>query len=121
LRSGGYDMRSIIQQMIHTWGTDVKVNHKGNASYTKAVFVPTTSRSWQNMEHVYSPVGETPRGQYNYIGALEPVAEKGDILEVGGKPYLLRRVEVVRDAKGPLYRWGLCVESGGPDQWGDRT
>lgn len=112
-------MRRLVEKMIHSWGTEVKINHQGISSVTRAVFVPTTSRSWQNMQHVYSPVGETPRGQYNYIGALEPVAEKGDILEVGGNKYLLRRVEVVQDARGPLYRWGLCVESGGIDAWGD--
>lgn len=114
-------MRSTLEKMIHRWGTEVTVLHQGTATVTKAIFLPTTSRSWQNMQHVYSPVGETPRGQYNYIGALEPVAEKGDVLKVGGNPYLLRRVEIVRDSRGPLYRWGLCVERGGVDKWADPT
>lgn len=112
-------MRKSVEKMIRTWGTDVKVCHKGTITWTKGVFVPTTSRSWQNMENVFTPLGETPRGQYNYIGTLEPVAEKGDTLEVGGKQYLLRRAELIQDKNGPLYRWGLCVEMGGRDYWGD--
>ena len=52
---------------------------------------------------------------------MEPVVEKGDILEVNSKRYLLRRAEVIHDRKGPLYRWGLCVERGGDDEWGDPT
>lgn len=114
-------MRGMVEKMIRTWGTRITVHHQGVATQTKGMFMPTTSRSWQNMENVYTELGETPRGQYNYIGAMEPVAEKGDILEVNNKRYLLRRAEVVYDRKGPLYRWGLCVEKGGDDEWGDRA
>lgn len=119
MRFWGCDMRKTVEKMIRTWGTEVKVVHEGLATMTTAIFMPTTSRSWQNMQDVYSPLGETPRGQYNYISALEPLVEKGDKLYVGDKAYRVRRAEVIRDAKGPLYRWGLCVESGGLDFWGD--
>ena len=44
---------------------------------------------------------------------------KGDLLDVGGRRYLMRRAEVVYDSKGPLYRWGLCVERGREDAWSD--
>lgn len=112
-------VRNMVEKMIRNWGTDVTVYHRGVPSTAKGVFVSTTSRSWQNMQNVFTELGETPRGQYNYIGAMEPVAEKGDILEVNNKRYLLRRAEVVYDRKGPLYRWGLCVERGGDDEWGN--
>ena len=111
--------RNMVEKMIRNWGTDVTVYHRGVPSTAKGVFVSTTSRSWQNMQNVFTELGETPRGQYNYVGAMEPVAEKGDILEVNSKRYLLRRAEVVYDRKGPLYRWGLCVERGGDDEWGN--
>ena len=112
-------MRATVEKMIRSLGTDVTVYHKGICTTTKGVFVPTTSRSWQNMQNVFTELGETPRGQYNYIGAMEPVAERGDVLEVGGKRYLIRRAEVVYESKGPLYRWGLCVERGKEDTWSD--
>ncbi len=80
--------------------------------------MPTTSRSWQNMENVYTPLGETPRGQYNYIGPADAQAVLGDLLIVGDRRYFLRRMEIIRDSTGELYRWGLCVERGGPDAWG---
>lgn len=114
-------MRQLVEKLIRRCGTTVTVYHEGIKTETRGIFMPTTSRSWQNMQHVYSPLGETPRGQYNYIGALEPVAEKGDVLEVGGRRYLLRRVEIVRDARGPVYRWGLGVERGGDDNWGSQV
>lgn len=108
----------MLSCIFKTYGTLVTTHHQGLHLRVRAFFMPTASRSWQNMEHVYTPLGETPRGQYNYIGPPEPVVEAGDTLEVGGRPYLIRRLEVIQDEKGPLYRWGLCVENGGPDGWG---
>ena len=77
-------MRTTVEKMIRNLGTDVTVHHNGVTVITKGIFVPTTSRSWQNMQNVFSELGEAPRGQYNYIGAMEPVVEKGDLLDVGG-------------------------------------
>lgn len=111
-------MRRMLEKILRCYGTEVTIHHKGIHSVVRAFFMPTASRSWQNMEHVYTPLGETPRGQYNYIGPAEPVAEMGDVLEVGGRSYLLRRLEVIEYDSAPVYRWGLCVENGGIDGWG---
>ena len=112
-------MKKLIERMIQSWGIALTVHHQGIHTQTRGIFVPTTSRSWQNMQHVFTPLGETPRGQYNYIGAMSPAAEAGDTLTVGEKSYLIRRSEIICDRSGPLYRWALCVENGGRDQWGD--
>ncbi len=112
-------MRTTVEKMIRNLGTNVTVYHNGASAAAKSIFVPTTSRSWQNMQNVFTELGEAPRGQYNYIGALEPVVEKGDQLDVGGRRYIMRRAEVIYDSKGPLYRWGLCVECGREDAWSD--
>ena len=114
-------MRATVEKMIRSLGTDVTVHHNGVTVITKGIFVPTTSRSWQNMQNVFSELGEAPRGQYNYIGAMEPVVEKGDLLDVGGRRYLMRRAEVIYDSRGALYRWGLCVERGSEDVWSDQS
>ena len=114
-------MRTTVEKMIRNLGTDVTVHHNGVTVITKGIFVPTTSRSWQNMQNVFSELGEAPRGQYNYIGAMEPVVEKGGLLDVGGRRYLMRRAEVIYDSRGALYRWGLCVERGSEDVWSDQS
>lgn len=112
-------MRKTLERILSKYGVTLILHHQGLSCPVRAFFTPTASRSWQNMEHVYTPLGETPRGQYNYIGPAEPAAEMGDVLEVGGREYLLRRLEVIQDDNGPVYRWGLCVENGGPDTWGN--
>ena len=114
-------MRAAVEKLIRGLGTVVKIRHEGQIVNTVGIFMPTTSRSWQNMQNVFSELGETPRGQYNYIGTVEPAVEKGDLLDVGGRRYLMRRSEVIYDQNGPLYRWGLCVERGGEDEWDEQT
>ena len=85
-------MRTTVEKMIHNLGTNVTVYHNGESAKAKSIFVPTTSRSWQNMQNVFTELGVAPRGQYNYIGALEPVIEKGDLLDVGERRSMTARV-----------------------------
>ena len=92
---------------------------RGTESWqVRAFFQPVRSKSWDYSDSNYSPLGEIPRGQYVYIGPVEPAAEAGDSLMVGNKGYWLRRTELIYDANGPVYCWGMCVEKGGEDTWG---
>lgn len=111
-------MRSMVDKILQSYGTAVQLQ-KGTGSYgIRAFFQPVRSKSWQYLEGDYSPLGEIPRGQYVYIGPVEPAAEAGDTVCVGDKAYWLRRTELIRDAQGPVYCWGICVEKGGEDTWG---
>ena len=111
-------MKNLLERIFRRYGVALTVVHEGNRTETRAFFMPTASRSWQNMEQVYTPLGETPRGQYNYIGPAGVEADAGDLLIVGEKRYTIRRMETIRDDSGIIYRWGLCVERGGIDSWG---
>ncbi len=113
-------MKQIISRILKTYGTAVTLCHQGQEYPIRAFFQPVRSKSWKYLNGDYSPLGEIPRGQYVFIGPLEPSAEAGDVVIVGGKGYLFRQVEKIYDADGPLYCWGMCVERGGEDQWGTR-
>ncbi|MBR4291306.1 MAG: hypothetical protein IKT52_11835 [Oscillospiraceae bacterium] len=111
-------MLQMVETVLKTYGTAVTLQ-QGEALHTvRAFFQPVRSKSWQYLEGNYSPLGEIPRGQYVYLGPVSPKAEAGDTLLVDGKAYWLRRTELVRDGKGPVYCWGMCVEKGGEDTWG---
>ena len=112
---GGYDMRAMLEKVMGRWGTTVTLQRSGQ-SY-KAFLHETGSRTWQNMEKVYTPLGEVPRGQYLYMGPVEPALQVGDVLRCGGKIYELRRAEATLYGDLPIYCWGLCVEKGGEDTW----
>ena len=110
-------MQQMIGKILNTYGVSVTWKKEEPVTY-RGFFQPVRSKSWQYLEGNYSPLGEVPRGQYVYIGPVEPAAEAGDTLTVDGQDYWLRRTELVRDGNGPVYCWGMCVEKGGEDTWG---
>ena len=114
-------MQRMVEKILSAYGTAVTLRHGGTDYELRAFFQPVRSKSWQYLEGNYSPLGEIPRGQYVYIGPVEPAAEAGDALTVGGKDYWLRRTELIRDANSPVYCWGMCVEKGGEDTWGRQS
>lgn len=110
-------MQQMIGKILNTYG--VSVTWKGEEPVTyRGFFQPVRSKSWQYLEGNYSPLGEVPRGQYVYIGPAERCVAFGDTLEVGGKDYMVRRVEPVYYGEDVAYYWGMCVEKGGEDTWG---
>ena len=114
-------MRQMVDKILKTHGTAVTLNHGADSYDIFAFFQPVRSKSWQYLEGNYSPLGEIPRGQFVYIGPVEPGAQAGDTLTVDGKNYWLRRAELIRDGNGPVYCWGMCVEKGGEDNWGRQS
>jgi hypothetical protein len=53
-----------------------------------------------------------------YIGPAEQEIAFGETLAVDGKDYMVRRVEPVYYGEEVAYYWGMCVEKGGEDNWG---
>ena len=111
-------MQQMVETILATCGTSVTLQQGETAHAIRAFFQPVRSKSWQYLEGNYSPLGEIPRGQYVYLGPVSPQAEAGNTLFVGSKAYWLRRTELVYDGNGPVYCWGMCVEKGGEDTWG---
>ena len=111
-------MERMVARILSTYGAAVTLLQEGEVHQIRAFFQPVRSKSWSYLDGEYSPLGEIPRGQYVYIGPVEPRAAEGDTVTVDGKSYRLRRAELVRDANGPVYCWGMCVEKGGEDTWG---
>ena len=108
----------MVSKILSAYGSKLVLVHGEESLEIRAFFQPVRSKSWQYLEGNYSPLGEIPRGQFVYIGPVEPGALAGDTLTVDGKDYWLRRTELVRDGNGPVYCWGMCVEKGGEDTWG---
>ena len=87
----------------------------------RGFFQPVRSKSWQNMVSLDTPLGEVPRGQYVYIGPPDVMARDGDVLTVGSRDYVFRRVEPYFYGDRAVYLWGLCMEKGGNDTWGSQS
>ena len=111
-------MRRMVDKILHSYGSVSRLCRGPPVRTGRGFFQPVRSKSWQYLEGNYSPLGEVPRGQYVYIGPAEPEAQAGDTLQVAGKDYWLRRAELIHDREGAVYCWGMCVEKGGEDAWG---
>lgn len=111
-------VRQMIDKILETYGVEMMLKQENVELRFHAFFQPVRSKSWQYLEGNYSPLGEVPRGQYVYIGPASLLLDVGDTLCVGGKEYMLRRVEPVHYGEETAYHWGMCVEKGGEDTWG---
>ena len=98
-------MRKMAEGIFRQYGTTLDLTVEGNRQQVRAFFQPVRSKSWQYLEGDYSPLGEIPRGQYVYIGPVEPAAEAGDTLTVDGKEYVLtsQRLQGMEDLEGFRY------------------
>ncbi len=111
-------MQALMDRIFDRYGDDAVLTSSEAVQDVKVFFHSVNSRSWQNMERMFFPLGEIHRGQYICVLPISAVAEAGDTVAVHGKTYVLRRVEEMFAQGQAIYRWGLCVEKGGDDNWG---
>ena len=111
-------MQKDVQALMRRWGNSLTLHKNGEKLSFRGFLHHSNSRSLQNLYQEFGPLGQIPGGWYVYIGPAEPAVQEGDILSMDGKQYRLRRVEAVTFREEPLYCWGLCVEKGGEDTWG---
>lgn len=113
-------MRSMMDQIFARYGSSAVLTTEAGKQKVKVFFHSVNSRSWQNMERMFFPLGEIHRGQYICVLPIAAAATAGDTVTVNGTSYKLRRVEEMFIKGESVYRWGLCVEKGGDDNWGAR-
>lgn len=110
-------MKQAIDFILQHYGSTVEAVTGESAQSFPAFLQPVTSKSWQNMERTFGPLGEIPRGQYLYIGPVEQDILGVEFLRCHGEEYLVRRADTLLVGNVPLYIWGLCVKKGGDDPW----
>ena len=110
-------MKSTVEAILRQYGTDLLITSGEEQKTVRGFFRAVNSKSWQSMESEATLLGEISRGQYAYIGPADGGIKEGDILSLGEKTYLFRRVELYYYGNQPVYQWGLCVEKGVNDIW----
>lgn len=113
-------MRRMIEKILNCYGTAATVCHNGEEGTVRCFFQPSTSKSWQAMDPMVTPLGQIPGGQYLYIGPAGQAVAAGDTMTVADCRYLVRRAEAYRDRNEIVYWWALCAKKGGDDTWGCR-
>lgn len=110
-------MFRLVGKVLNRYGSEIVLQRGEKRTGFRGFFHHTASRDWHNMEKVFSPLGQIPRGQYALIAPADLGLKVGDILEHNGKSYGLRRVETILFRDDALYCWGLCVERGATTEW----
>lgn len=106
-----------VAWLLSKFGASITVEHGKEATACRGFLRPVTGKYWQNMEHVFSDIGQVPRGQYLYIGPASVAVAQGDRIELEGIGYLVRRAERILIGDACVYCWGLCVQEGESDTW----
>ena len=114
-------MRHMIDRILRKYGTPILLRTIFGDSTVYGLMQHTGSLGWKNMQPVYSPLGEVPRGQYLLMVPLEPEIKKGNIIRRGDIWFVVRRVEKMWYGEEPIYCWCLCEEGGKSGIWGKRS
>lgn len=99
------------------YGREVTLVREENCRSFRAFFQPVPSGSYQSMHTHALPLGQLSQGQYTCLGPLGMGLRRGDVLRVGEKSYLVRRVETVSGGDTELYQWALCTERSEEALW----
>ena len=110
-------MKQRIRQLIEDYGSDAVITCDGTVTNTRIFFQLVTSKSWQNMERMFCPGGEIPRGQFLFIAPPEIGVNRADLVFIDGRTFIVRRADAILYCGERLFIWGLCVEGGGADPW----
>lgn len=105
-------MERWMDRILEKYGQPAILYTKKGYYYVQVIFQSVNSRSWQNMEHVHSPLGRIPRGQYLCILPAGVKAQEGDRLTLQGREFDIRKLENMYIGQETIYVWGLCVEKG---------
>lgn len=111
-------MRRMVEKIFRCHGRQMQAAHDGKTLAVRGFFQAVTGKGQNMARFSVGPLGTEETGQFVYFGPVEPELEEGDELTVEGKEYILRRSEVIDGVNGPAYRWAMCVEKGGAEEWG---
>lgn len=114
-------MEQTAAGIFSRFGTDLVISGETGQRQVRGFFRAVNAKSWQGMESQATLLGEISRGQYLYLGPSAVMVQEGDVLILGGRQYVFRRVEAYYFGNQPVYRWGLCVEKGVNDTWGTQS
>lgn len=107
----------MIDSVLNGYGSTV-TKGQGQAQVSFRAFLqPVTTKSWQNMQRVFGPLGEIPMGQYLFLGPAEQAIAAGDCLQCNQLDFIVRRADTILIGDEAVYIWGLCVQKGAEDTW----
>lgn len=111
----------MIERILQRYGTPILLRRVDGDTTFNGFMQHTASLGWQNMQPVYSPLGEIPRGQYLLLAPVDLELTKGEIIRRDEIWFVIRRVEKIWHGEEAIYSWCLCEEGGKTGIWGSQS
>ena len=108
----------MLEKILCCYGRDVEIRRDGENKTVRVFLQPVTGRGENMIRIGNTPLGKEEKGQFVYIGPVEPDLTEGDFIACPEGEFLVRRCEIVSGISGPAYRWGMCIRKGAEDTWG---
>lgn len=108
-------MRRMVEKLLRQYGVEMTLDGE---TPVFGFLQPVIGKTEQLAAAHPGPLGLENAKRYVYIGPLEPQPVENGQISLNGSVYLVRTVQEIQGANGPVYVWGMCVEKGGDDQWG---
>lgn len=110
-------MKEILDSILRHYGEPLQIlRETGEQEAVRAFLQPVTNQSWRSMKRSIGVLGDTPMGQFLYIGPVQPTLADGDLVLKGEDRFLPRRTETLYLEGRALYIWALLTRCGGT-QW----
>ncbi len=108
----------MIDSILAGYGSPVTVtNRDGQQRQVRAFVQPVTEKGWQGIRKAMHALGEGPVGRFTYIGPADAPLCEMDLVQCGGRQFVVRRAETLELAGQALYILGLLTPDGGEDPW----
>lgn len=105
-------MRALMESVLARYGVSAQVETDTGVADTKVFFRSINSDAWYSAERMVMPLGEVPRGRYVCLLSAKLTVRPDATLIVGGRRFLLRRIEPTAAFAQTVCQWCLCVEKG---------
>ena len=106
-------MRIMVEKLLKQHGMEIRVEGR----VIRALFQSVTGKLERLAERMPGVLGVESGKRWIYIGPLEPELREDQVLTVEGGEYLVRSVQRINGANGPVYVWAMCVEKGREEPW----
>ena len=98
----------MVEKLLRQHGMDLRLGERA----VRGLFQPVVGKLDRLAKLVPGVLGLESRGQYVYIGPLDPEPQVDMVLTAQGKEYRIRAAHQITGPDGPVYSWAMCVEKG---------
>ena len=88
-----------IEKILSRYGSDLILHHGDDEIIFRGFLQHSGSRSWQNVEKTFGPLGSIPGGMYILLAPVSVELSEEDTIHCNSLAVTIRRLEIVTVGK----------------------